>query len=122
MKRKQAATYASNTPLLQSVARLPEVEHGGAHSQSVRTFAYKGHQISIATTYEIKIDGQVVHLPLLVSQDGHVQSHALPNYSQSSAVDIVKAIIDLFPQDFEKKKPGRRSGGKHGGHSQGHNH
>jgi hypothetical protein len=124
MKRKEAAAYASNAPLLKSVARLPKIEHrmGGAHEKSVRTFIHKGHEISITTMYQVKIDGRMVHLPLLVSQDGHVQSHAAPNYSQSSAVDMVKTLIDLFPEDFKKKPRARRAGGQHGGHSKGHHH
>jgi arylsulfatase A-like enzyme len=93
------------------------------NGKSVRTFRHKGHEISITTMYQVKIDRRVVHLPLMVSDDGHVQSHAIPNYSLSSAVDIVKTIVDLFPEDFEKKKSrGRRAGGQHGGHSQGHHH
>ncbi|MBI1868819.1 MAG: hypothetical protein HYS06_11090 [Methylocystis sp.] len=123
MKRKEVASYAPSAPLLKSVARLPQIKHGAMHNKSVRTFSHKGHEISIATTYEVKIDGRVVHFPLTVSEDGHVQSHAIPNYSLSSAVDIVKTIVDNFPEDFEKKKPrGRRTGGQHGGHSQGHRH
>src|SRR5262249_60090744 len=35
----------------------------------------------------------------------------------------VKLGRPLFPEDFEKKKSrGRRAGGQHGGHSQGHHH
>ena len=123
MKRKEAARYAPNAPLLKSVAKLPKIKHGTMRSKSVRTFSHKGHEISITTMYQVKIDGRVVHLPLMVSDDGHVQSHAIPNYSLSSAVDIVKTIVDLFPEDFEKTKSrGRRAGGQHGGHSQRHHH
>ena len=126
MKRKEAARYAPNAPLLKSVAKLPKIKHGTMRSKSVRTFSHKGHEISITTMYQVKIDRRLVHLPLMVSDDGHVQSHAIPNYSLSSAVDIVKTIIDLFPEDFEKKTKkksrGRRAGGQHGGHSQGHHH
>ena len=119
MKRKDAAAYGSKAPLLNSVARLPKIEHRahGMHNKSVRTFAHHGHDISITTTYEVKIDGRVVRLPLMVSQDGHVQTHALPNYSLSSAVDLVKTILDQFPEDFAKRKRSRRTGGQHDGHS-----
>ena len=122
MKRKDAAAHASNAPLLKSVARLPKIKHrmGGAHEKSVRTFTYKGHAISITTMYQVRIDRRMVHLPLLVSQDGQVQSHAAPNYSQSSAVEMVKTLMDLFPEDFEKKQRTRRAGGQHGGHAKGH--
>ncbi len=123
MRQKEAKAYASNAPLLKSVARFPKVGHrmSAAHGKSVRMFMHKGHEISITTVYQIKIDRRPIHLPLLVTQDGNVQSHAIPNYSQSSAVDMVKTIIDLFPEDFEKKPRGRRqSGGQHGGHSERH--
>jgi hypothetical protein len=124
MKRKEAAAYAAKVPLLKSVARLPKIEHkmGGTHDKSVRTFTHKGHEISITTMYQVKIDRRIVHLPLLVSQDGRVQSHAVPNDSQLSAVDMVKTIIDLFPEDFEKKPRGRRAGEQHGAHPKGHHH
>jgi hypothetical protein len=124
MKRKEAAAYASSAPLLRSVARLPKIEHRmrGTHNKSVRSFTYKDHEISITTIYQVRIDGRAVDLPLLVSQDGRVQSHAIPNYSQSSAVDIVKTIIDQFPGDFENKRRRRQTGGQHGGHSERHHH
>jgi hypothetical protein len=118
MKRKEAASYAPNAPLLKSVARLPKIKHSAVHEKSVRTFDHKGHEVSIATTYQVKVDGRVIHIPLMVSENGHVQSHAIPNYSLSSAVDLVRTIIDLFPKDFEKKRG--RAGGRHGSHSQGH--
>jgi hypothetical protein len=120
MKRKDAAAYASNASLLKSIARLPKIERGSMHDKSMRKFSHKGHEISIATIYQIKIDGRMVHLPLQVAQDGHVHSHAIPNYSESSAVDIVRKIIDLFPEDFEKKRGRRPAGGQHGSHSHGH--
>jgi len=122
MKRKEAAAYASSAPLLKSVARLPKIAHSmrGMHDKSVRTFTHKGYKISITTMYEVRVDGRLVHLPLMVSEDGHVQSHAIPNYSETSAVDIVKTIVDQFPDDFEKKPRRRRRGGQHGGHAQRH--
>ncbi|TIO79439.1 hypothetical protein [Mesorhizobium sp.] len=122
MKSKEAAVYAPNIPLLDSVAKLPKIKHGATHQKSVRKFKHDGHTVSIVTSYEIKVDGRMVHLPLMVSENGQVQSHAIPNYSLSSAVDIVKTIIDLFPKDFEKKPRGRRAGGQRGQHSQGHHH
>ena len=45
MKRKDAAAYASNAPLLKSVARLPKIKRGSMHDQSVRKFSHKGHEI-----------------------------------------------------------------------------
>jgi hypothetical protein len=39
-----------------------------------------------------------------VDNKGKVSAHALPNYSFVSAVDLVKKMIDEFPDDFTKKK------------------
>ena len=93
-----------------------------AHMASVRKAEHAGHAIEIRTHYEVKIDGKVVQLPLSVGDDGNVVCHALPNYLFVSAVDLVKTVIDLYPDDFAKrggKRPGGRKpddGGDHHDH------
>jgi hypothetical protein len=42
-----------------------------------------------------------------VDNSGKVSAHALPNYSFVSAVDLLKKVIDEFPDDFAKKKSDR---------------
>jgi len=37
---------------------------------------------------------------LAVGNDGQVHYHAIPNLSFPSAVDLVKRLIDAFPDDF----------------------
>jgi hypothetical protein len=37
---------------------------------------------------------------LALTNDGQVQYHGLPNYSFDSAVDLVKKMIDVYPDDF----------------------
>jgi hypothetical protein len=66
----------------------------------LRTATYKGHQIAIRTTYEITIDGQPLEAHMAVSNDGRVHYHGLPNYSSSSGIDLMKEVIDAFPDDF----------------------
>jgi hypothetical protein len=44
-----------------------------------------------------------------VDNTGKVSSHALPAYSFVSAVDLVKKMIDEFPDDFTMKKSSRSS-------------
>lgn len=73
--------------------------HGRAHT-SVRTAAYSGHTIEIRTTYEVSIDGQPLEAHMEVSDDGNVHYHALPNYATSSAVDLIRQVIDRFPDDY----------------------
>lgn len=69
---------------------------------------YKGHHIVIRTRYDITVDGQAVTGYIMLTNLGQVQYHGLPNYSFDSAVGLVRALIDNFPEDFVKE-PGRRS-------------
>ena len=85
-------------------------EHDKGPFQSVREIDYKGHKITIYTQYQIKIDGKRFSGHIYVDNRGKVSAHALPNYSFVSAVDLVKKIIDEFPDDFiTKKKKSDRS-------------
>jgi hypothetical protein len=89
------------------------VQHGHQHhGPSVREDHYKGHHIVIRTTYEIEIDGRPFHGTLDVSNAGMVQYHGIPNVSANSAVELIRSVIDAFPDDF--------AGG--GGHEHEHAH
>jgi len=83
------------------------VEHDKGASQSVREIEYNDHKITIYTQYEIKVDGKPFGGHIYVDNSGKVSAHALPNYSFVSAVDLVKKMIDDFPDDFTKKKSDR---------------
>jgi hypothetical protein len=69
---------------------------GNGTSTSVREFDHRGHQVRIATTYDITIDGEpmVGHVEVLPS--GQVHYHPFPQYAPNSAVDVVKAVIDTL--------------------------
>ena len=71
-----------------------------------RTDSYKGHNIQIRTTYEIRVDGRQIHGHLHVAKDGRVHYHPLPNYSSGSAVELVRQIIDSFPDEFPNPERG----------------
>jgi acetamidase/formamidase len=105
-------------------AYLPRVKDSeppaGTHPQhgpkeTVREATYQGHRIVIRTTYEIEVDGEPVSGHLGVANDGRVHYHPVPNLSFPSAVDLVKTLIDTFPDDFEGG-----DGHGHGGHGGGH--
>lgn len=85
------------------------------HLGGVRKATHDGHQIEIRTTYEVRVDGRRVSLPLSVDSEGRVTYHALPNYSFQSAVDLVKQVIDTYPDDFPEGR--RKEVRGHGGHS-----
>jgi hypothetical protein len=84
-------------------------EHGERPFQSVREIEYNGHKIAIHTQYEIRVDGKSLGGHIYVDNAGKVSAHALPNYSFVSAVDLVKKMIDEFPDDFTTKKRSYRS-------------
>ncbi len=73
--------------------------HGGG-MQSIRETDYRGHSVVIRTTYSIEVDGVPLEGHMEVNNEGRVHYHAIPNYSFASAVDLVKQLIDAFPDDF----------------------
>jgi hypothetical protein len=78
--------------------------HGHAgHGALVRTAEHNGHQITLTTTYRVAVDGKVLKIPLMVDDSGNVHCHSLPNYQFDSAIDMIKAVIDSFPDDFPPK-------------------
>jgi hypothetical protein len=86
----------------------------GARMESVREDDYEGHHIVIRTSYTITIDGKEIMAHLALTNDGEVQYHGLPNYSFDSAIDLVKKMIDVYPDDFPasgEKPQARRSRG-----------
>jgi hypothetical protein len=100
-----------------------KASHSHHPKETLREVEYHGHRIVIGTTYRIAVDGQPVGGHFIVTDEGQVQCHALPNYTFASAVDLVKSMIDIFPDDFPPRRvSGRRRGTAapegegHGGH------
>lgn len=97
----------------------------GAHHAgplaAVRNASYRGHKIVIRTTYEITVDGEPFESPLVVDNSGRVYYHGLPTRDFPSTVDLVKKVIDFFPEEFGgggdgRPTPGPEAGAGHGGH------
>jgi hypothetical protein len=72
------------------------------HEESVvtRETDYKGHHIVVRTTYHVEVDGKSLMGHMGVTDSGSVHYHPVPNLSFASALDMVKKIIDVFPDDF----------------------
>jgi len=79
--------------------------------KTVRQDDYKGHHITVRTSYEIDVDGQPVTGHINVSNGGEVAYHGLPNMKFDSAVDLVRRLIDQFPEDFQAVARRRRGKG-----------
>jgi len=85
----------SNRPV-----RGPHVGHTDEPFTSIRQIKYKDHDIIIRTHYEIEVDGKVLNNHIYVDNEGKVSSHAMPTYSFPSTVDLIKRLIDKFPNSF----------------------
>ena len=79
--------------------RSAAAAHAHGHP-SVRTAEHNGHTIEIRTTYDVRIDGEPMEAHLGVGNDGNVHYHGLPNYSEASAIDLMRRVIDAFPDDY----------------------
>jgi hypothetical protein len=104
-----ASYVKKNVPAAKAAMKMHHGDPGGIESQE-----YNGHQIVIRTTYHIEVDGTPLMGHLSVDSDGHVESHALPNYEFTTPMNFVKKLIDEFPQDFTVQ-----GGHGHGGHGHG---
>jgi len=80
---------------------MMSVHHG--HSSPVRLATHHGHKIEIKTSYEVKVDGKKLNIAFAPEMDGSVTYHAVPNRSFDSAVDLIRSLIDTFPEEFGKK-------------------
>ena len=115
MKRDEFVQHSTPESLVEHVARnasaLQQTQHDhGRAIESVREATYRGHHIVIRTSYHIEVDGVPVEGHLGVTNDGQVHYHAVPNLSFASAVDLVKQLIDTFPEDFQARSEGHAHG------------
>jgi hypothetical protein len=104
--------FASDDPnfLGEYLAGLPEHEHQhSGTSETVREEYFEGHHIVVKTINEITVDGQPLKTHIGLSNDGSSYCHSLPFSDFGSLVDLVRALIREFPDDFAGE-PG------HGGH------
>jgi hypothetical protein len=102
---KSIASYVQKNAVHVKAAQ----KHRHGKLESVREAQHKGHHIVIRTRYEITVDGQMLMGHMGVTDDGQVHYHPVPNLSFASAVDLVKELIDIFPEDF-KRRPGGGTG------------
>jgi len=97
-----------SSPVLKKLSSGHDGGHGHAGDE-VREEDYKGHRIVIKTTYEVKVDGKKFNAPLGVSNAGNVHYHGIPNVGFASAIDLMKCVIDQFPEEFIKKAPTKKA-------------
>lgn len=89
--------------------------HVGHETTSVREFTHSGHIVKIITTYHVEVDGHPVRAHLSVDEDGQVYTHATPFVTYASATDLMKSVIDAYPDSFSGSDGGHPH--PHHGHS-----
>jgi len=89
---------------------------------SMRYASYKGHQITVRTTYEITVDGRPFAIHVTVDNSGRVHYHGLPTRDFPSLIGLIQKAIDMFPEDFPEpvSKPDPDDGSHH--HEDTHEH
>jgi hypothetical protein len=106
MDLDQAKAYGSVGVVSQAVKAVRRqmgeghAHHHGAGVRTLRSADHKGHRIEVITTYEIQVDGRRLEVMLMVDNEGRVSCHAVPNYISFSAMDVVKRLIDAYPDSF----------------------
>jgi hypothetical protein len=76
--------------------------HGKHEATSVRELTHNGHTIRIITTYKVEVDGKPADMHLSVDEDGQVYTHATPFVTYASAVDLMKEVMDAYPDAFSE--------------------
>jgi hypothetical protein len=98
--------------------------HGSGDLSSMRYASYKGHQITVRTTYEITVDGRPFPIHVTVDNNGRVHYHGLPTRDFPSIIGLIQKAIDMFPKDFQEPtpKPDPNDGSHHHEHDHEHPH
>lgn len=112
--RRAATTEGAADYLRRANPRPQQLHQHGGGMESIRRMTYRGHDIVVRTTYDIQVDGSPLGGHLEVTNTGLVHHHAVPNYVFPSAVDLVRQLIDAFPDDFDAGSDGAH--GAHGAH------
>jgi hypothetical protein len=127
MRKSELAQAADPDYLREQVPRNRPMHmghHHGSTTENVREVEYNGHTIRIRTTYAIEVDGTPITGHVGVTNEGRVHYHALPTLNFPSAIDMVKELVDKFPDDFRSDHDGHShgSGAGDGGDTGQHSH
>ncbi len=96
--RKKFPTYVEHTH--ESLAR------------SDRTLKHQGR--TITTTYEVRVEGRLITLHMMVDEEGRLWSHLCPYLTFTSAPELVRHLLKRMPHLFEAPQATRSGGGAGG--------
>lgn len=76
--------------------KTDDMHHSSGHVKSIRRDEHRGKKIEVHTTYKFYIDGKPIDIHASVMNDGKVHCHNLPQYAFSSAIRMMKSVIDVM--------------------------
>ena len=79
-------------------------QHDHGHHGKMKTkrnLKHLGNVIEIETTYEIKINGENYNTHVMLGEDGALTTHAIPYMTFKSMTDLIKTLIELYPNEFK---------------------
>ena len=123
MKKHSAYLKKLTKPFCGGKVKLPDFQHAH-HAKGVtskRSTEHRGRKIEVHTTYKFYVDGKPLKMHAGVMDDGKVHCHNLPQYSFTSALKMLKRVVDIMSIEEpvnELKKPKNKKH-KKGGHHDG---
>ncbi|HLM42629.1 MAG TPA: hypothetical protein VK458_02125 [Myxococcaceae bacterium] len=95
--------------------------------RSDRVLEHRGNTITITTTYEVRVEGRLVTLHMMVDEEGRLWSHLCPYLTFATATELVLHLLERMPHLFAATPPtspgdaARSAPEAHGGHEH-HDH
>ncbi|WP_375771633.1 hypothetical protein NR798_12280 [Archangium gephyra] len=92
--------------------------------RSDRVLEHRGNTITITTTYEVRVEGRLVTLHMMVDEEGRLWSHLCPYLTFATATELVLHLLERMPHLFEAAQPNPPGGEASSGHEDhgGHDH
>lgn len=90
--------------------------------RSERVLEHRGNTITITTTYEVRVEGRLVTLHMMVDEDGRLWSHLCPYLTFATATELVLHLLERMPHLFEATQstaPANHGGHDHTAHGRG---
>jgi hypothetical protein len=85
-------------------------------ARSERTLEHQGRTITITTTYEVRVEGRLITLHMMVDEEGRLWSHLCPYLTFTSAPELVRHLLTRMPHLFEAPPDDEHSRHDHHAH------
>jgi hypothetical protein len=73
--------------------------------RSERVLEHRGSTITITTMYEVRVEGRLVTLHMMVDEEGRLWSHLCPYLTFATATELVLHLLERMPHLFEAMPP-----------------